>query len=381
MNGKFLLSVLFLVLSITFPALSQGNAASRIYIQVLQPERDNIPAEAAKQLENKLSQLVTANGIAEVDPANRFVLTSKASIVTKDVVPGPPAKVSMNIDFTFMVGDVIENKVYESVTVSTIGVGINENKAFIAAIKNVKPKNPELVSFLSNAKQEIVDYYATRCSQIKQEAEREAAAHNFDKAIYMLMQVPDVCDCAGDCQTLAIKFNRDKVDTHAASLLNKAKAAWAESPNEIGAVNAADYLSQIPGGTSSQKGVDALAAEIDAKLQADQKRAWQFKMQQYRDQVEKQKRDDQAQLEQQRADNEYRAEQQRADNTRRAIQQQADNERRAKQQQADIEYRQNQQAANNAARAQLIEACRQVGVAYANNQPKSVTYQRNVILW
>lgn len=381
MNGKSLLSVLFLVLSIAFPALSQGDATSRIYIQVLQPERDNIPAEAAKQLENKLSQLVTANGIAEVDPANRFVLTSKASIVTKDVVPGPPAKVSMNIDFTFMVGDVIENKVYESVTVSTIGVGINENKAFIAAIKNVKPKNPDLVSFLSNAKKEIVDYYTSRCSQIKQEAEREAAAHNFDKAIYMLMQVPDICDCAGDCQSLAIQYNRDKIDTHAASLLNKAKAAWAESPDEIGAANAADYLSQIPGGTSSQKGVDALAAEIDAKLQADQKRAWQFKMQQYRDQVEKQKRDDQARLEQQRADNEYRAEQQRADNERRAIQQQADNERRAKQQQADIQYRQNQQAANNAARAQLIEACRQVGVAYANNQPKSVTYQRNVILW
>lgn len=348
MKTKILFLVLFLGLSFAFPALSQGNATSRIYIQVFQPERDNIPAEAAKQLEIKLSQLVTARGVAEVDHANRFVITSKASIATKDIVPGPPAMVSMNINFTIMIGDIIENKVYESVTVSTTGAGINENKAFIAAIKNVKPKSPELVAFLSNAKQEIVEYYATRCSLIKQEAECEAAAHNFEKAIYMLMQVPDVCDCAGECQTLAIKYNTAKLNTSAASLLNKAKSAWAKSPDAEGAAHAADFLSQIPGGTSSQKEVDVLIAEINAKLRADQKQDWDFKMKQYNDQIEKQKRDDAARLEQQRADNE-----------RRSIQQQAD----------------------NAARQQAIEACRQVGVEFAKNQPKSVTYKKSLLSW
>lgn len=367
-KNRLLISFLFLMLFV-HSSFAQS-AVDHIYIQVAQPERENIPAEAAKQLEYKLTQLITANGIAEVDPANRFVLTSKASIITKDVVPGPPAKVSMNIDFTFMVGDVVDNKVFESFTISTVGIGVNENKAFIAAIKNVKPKNPELVSFLNAAKQEIVDYYTTRCGQIKQEAEREAAARNFDKAIYMLMQVPDVCDCAGDCQELAIKYNRTKVNTNAASLLNKAKAAWAESPDETGAANAAEILARIPGGTASQSGVDALIAEINKKLRADQKRAWDFKMQQYHDQVEKQKRDDQARLEQQRADNEYRA-----------VQQQADNERRAVQQQADIAYRSKQQDADIAARSQLIDACRQVGVAYAKNQPKSVTYNKSLLSW
>lgn len=359
--------LLFLLLSIMSGLRAQQD---KIYIQVMQPERENIPAEAAKQLEKKLMQLVDANGIAEIDPANRFILTSKASIITKDVTSGPPAKVSMNIDFTFIVGDVIENKVFESFTISAVGVGINENKAFISAIKNVKPQNPDLVAFLKTAKQEIVDYYTTRCGQIKQEAEREAAAHNFDKAIYMLMQVPDICDCSGDCQELAIKYNRNKINTNAAGLLNKAKAVWAESPDEIGAAKAADILAKIPGGTASQSGIDALIAEINKKLRADQKRAWDLKIQQYKDQIEQQKRADQARLEQQRADNEYRAKQQQADNERRAIQQQADNE-----------YRNRQQHADNAARTQAIEACRQVGIAYANNQPKSVTYNRNVILW
>lgn len=336
---KFLISLSLIVAFIMPDSLwaQQSEPDSRIYIQVLQPERDNIPAEAAKQIEGKLTQLVTANGIADIDPANRFVLTTKAAIITKDIVPGPPAKVSMNIDFTFMVGDVIDNKVFETFTISSVGVGINENKAMISAVKNIKPKNPELVEFLKKAKQEIVEYYSTRCVQIMQEAKQEAAAQNFDKAIYLLMQIPDVCDCAGDCRDLAIKYSKNKVNTNAATLLTKAKAAWAESPDATGAANAADIIARIPSGTTSQAGVNALIAEINTKLRADQKRDWDFKMQQYNDQIEKQKRDDQARLEQQRA--------------------------------------------NNEARVQQIEASRQVGLEYARNQPQVVTYHRNVILW
>lgn len=345
---KAILLSFLVLLSVGVKAQSTSNAESRIFIQVLQPERDNIPSEAAKQLELKLNQLLSANGIADTDPANRFILTTKASVLTKDIVPGPPAKVSMNIDFTFIIGDAEENKIYETFTISSAGVGINENKAFIAAIKNVKPKNPEMIAFLNTAKKEIVNYYSVRCAEIKQQAEREAAGQQFDKAIYLLMQVPDVCDCAADCQKLAIKYNRNKVNTNAATLLNKAKARWAESPNAKGASEAADLLAKIPGGTSSQADIDALSDEIKSKLKADEQRDWDFKMQQYRDNVEKQKRADQARLEQQRADNEYRSV---------------------------------QQAANNAARSQIIEAYRQVGLEYARNQPKSVTYQRNVILW
>ena len=40
-----------------------------IYISVVQPERNDIPQEAASQLENRMHQLITANGIADTDPA------------------------------------------------------------------------------------------------------------------------------------------------------------------------------------------------------------------------------------------------------------------------------------------------------------------------
>lgn len=166
------------------------------------------------------------------------------------------------------------------------------------------------------------------------------------------------------------KYSAEAVNNHAAALLNRAKAVWASSPNADGATSAADIISQIPANTSSQNGINKLTSEINAKLKADERKAWEFKMRQYSDRIEKQKRDDAARLEQQRANNEYRERQQMANNEYRRTQQAANNE-----------YRRTQQAADNAARRQYIEAARQIGIEYARNQPKSVTYQRNVILW
>lgn len=347
MRSIFFLFILF-ICSFSYVFAQSFDASSKVFMQVLQPERDNIPQESAKQLETKLTQLLSANGIADTDPINRFVLTSKAIVLTKDIVPGPPAKVSMNVEFVFMIGDVVENKVFETFSISTIGVGVNENKAMIAAIKNVKPKNPEMVAFLNKAKDEIVEYYKLRCSQIIKEAEADAAKREYEKAIYSLVQVPDICDCAEDCKSLAISYSRDRENFVASSLLNQAKAKWAESPNSKGAIVATELLEKISGGTTSQKEVDALLKEIGNKLKADEKKEWEFKMQQYQDKIEKQKRDDAARLEQQRVNN---------------------------------AYRERQQAADIAARQQLIESCRQVGLEYARNQPRSVTYQRNVVLW
>ena len=177
-----------------------------IYISVVQPERNDIPQEAASQLENRMHQLITANGIADTDPNGRFVITAKSFIVTKDIIGGAPQRVSQKIDFTFMIGDIIENKVFESYTFSAIGIGINENKSYINAITKMKTNSPQFTSFVEKAKEKIIQYYATRCEQIIIEAKQQAANHDYQQAIYQLMQVPNICDCAEKCQTLMIEY-------------------------------------------------------------------------------------------------------------------------------------------------------------------------------
>lgn len=340
-------------------SVSADSSVGDIYISVIQPERSEIPQEAAKQLENKMHQLITANGIADTDPNSRFVITAKSNIVTKDIIGGAPQRISQKVDFTFMIGDVIENKVFESYTFSTIGIGINENKSYINAITKMKMNNPQFTQFVEKSKEKIFQYYAARCEQIILEAKQHAANHDYQQAIYLLMQVPNICDCAEKCQTLMIDYYDAYTETTAAELLNDAKSKWASAPNSEGAAMAADVIAQIPAGTKIQTELDALIAEINKKLREDEKRDWAFKMKQYEDEQARQKREFQLRKQQQEADIAYRNRQQAADN----------------------EYRRTEQIARDQRRRMLIDACRQVGLAFAKNYQPPTYYVKNVYAW
>ena len=374
----FLLLLTFVVLG-NFKVSAQEN--DRIYISVYQPDKDEITSEASKHLTNKMKNLILAHGISDEDDNNRFVITSKILVTTKDIVPSTPQRISEKIEFTFMIGDVIENKVFESVSISTVGVDINETKAMINAIKKINIKNSQFESFISNAKKKIESYYTERCNQILTQARQSAANRDFDSAIYQLMQVPSICDCAEECQNLEIELYQQRIDLNAEQLLNQAQSIWASSPTIDGASRAAEIIKQIPSGSSSQPKVELLISDIESKLKEDQRKEWAFKIQKYKDNIAREKREYALRAEQQKSDNEYRAKQQVSDNAYRAKQQASDNAFRANQQAANNAYRANQQTADNAARRQYIEACRQVGLEYAKNQPKTVVYRKNVILW
>lgn len=347
MNIKHIVLV-GVVLLMSWSKISAESSVGDIFISVVQPERSEIPQEAAKLLENKMRQLITANGVADTDPNGRFVITVKSNVLTRDIVGGAPQRVSQKIEFTFMVGDVAENKVFESCTFTAIGIGINENKSYINAISKIKTTTPQFTSFVEKSKEKILQYYISRCEQIVLEAKQQAANREYQQAIYMLMQVPNICDCAETCQTLMIEYYDAYTETTAAGLLNDAKAKWASSPNANGASLVADIIGRIPVNTKVQGELDALVAEIDQKLREDEKRDWAFKMLQYNDEIARQKREFQLRQQQQAADN---------------------------------AYRQQEQANRDARRRMLIDACRQVGLALANRYQPPTYYITTIRRW
>ena len=338
----------------------------QLYISVVQPERSEISAEAGKQLERKMTQLLTANGISSQDANNRFVMTAKVDITSKDIVASTPQRISEKIDLTLLVGDVVENKVFETVTIPLIGIGINENKAFIAAINQLKPQNAKLSEFLDRAKKKIVEYYAIRCSQIIMQAQKLASGNEYDEAIYQLMQIPDICDCAKECQDLMIEYIIKRNDAIAAQLYNEARARWAASPTQQGASEVADIIAKIPVNTSSESKVNSLINTINKKLRDDEKRQWEFKMKQYNDAQAKEQREYQLRVEQQMADNKLREKRLEAE---------------TQQKKSEMEARQRQQAEEQAIRMKWINTAKSVGLGFANNLPKTVTVAKSILSW
>lgn len=162
---------------------------------------DGIPDQAKKSLEAKMEQAISKNGFGSNTRADRFVMFAKCNIIEKDVAPTTPPRIMQTVEVTFIIGDVIENTTYASASFELKGIGTNETKAWQTAFSKLKADNPGLVSMFESASEKIESYYSANCKKIMSEARTFAATGDYDRAIYLLMSVPDVC---GNCRYEAL---------------------------------------------------------------------------------------------------------------------------------------------------------------------------------
>ncbi len=264
----------------------------RMSINVQRPINRTIPSEAMDQLEDKMHQIITTAGISDNAINRRFALTATVSVVKKDIISGSPARVSQTLEIAFYVKDVIDRKEYGNAVISAVGVGLNENKAFIMAFSNIKPGTPKLQKMIEDSKDLIVAYYRTNIDNIIANAYVQVQQGNFDKALYQIAQVPDVCtDCTDKCRKATVDIYQKKIDSEGEKLLQSAKAAWAAEPNADGAVRASRFLAKVDLMAACQPQVGELMDEMKAKVIDDEQKAWEFELQQYEDEKAREQRD------------------------------------------------------------------------------------------
>ena len=339
--------VLLLLLSFQTQAQAKLEDFGRIILNTYLPENNSIPSEAKKALETKLNQITTNNGMGGSSANPRFIITAVLNVGTKDIIPGPPQMIAQNIDVTLFVGDAITNTVFSNTVLSIKGVGTNENKSLIDAIKNINPKNKDITAFLEEGKNKIISYYTTQCDFIIKDAETLAKQQKFDEAIYKLALVPEVCkECYFKCLDDLTKIYQQKIDADCKLKFNEAKTTWTANQNPAGAEKAGDILSAINPEATCQSEITLFIKNIDAKLKADEKARWQFKMKQYADKIAIKK--DQIRIAEEKG-------------------------------KRDDVYRENQSVRNLELDKIRANSYREIAVEQARNQPKTVTY--NNIYW
>lgn len=302
---------IFCFCSFIFEHKAQTSNEDRISINTLVADRD-IPEEAVQHLETKLKHALTINGIVDNGYTERFVLTAKVNIISKDVVATTPVRISQKMEVAFIIGDIIENRIYESHSISLAGIGINENKAFIAAFQRLNPRDKELQGMIASAKEKIVTFYTNDCEKILVQAEDLAKMDKMNEAIFRLVSVPNICnECFLRCQQKAADIYIQKINSEAVALLQQAQIAWMKQPNITGANSVATIINQINPKANNYQEVINLRKKIESKLQADAKREWDFQMKKYED--------------------------------------------------------------SQAFKLSIVDACKAIGVAFGNGQPKSVT--------
>lgn len=263
----------------------------RVILNTYIPDNNSIPSEAKKALETKLNQITTNNGMGGSAANPRFIITAVLNVGTKDIISGPPQMIAQNIDITLFVGDAITNTIFSNTIVSVKGVGTNENKALIDAIKNINPKNKDITAFLEEGKNKIISYYTTQCDFIIKDAETLAKQQKFEEAIYKLALVPEVCkDCYFKTSELVGNLFQQKMDTDCKAKLAKAKLLWSGQQNQIKAEEVIEILSKINPNANCFNDAENFAKQISNKLKADEKVKLKLALKKYNDKIDLEKR-------------------------------------------------------------------------------------------
>jgi hypothetical protein len=327
----------------------------RIILNTYLPENIALPAEAKNLLSTKLNQITSNNGMGGSQINPRFIITANVNVGTKDIIPGPPQLIAQNLDITLFIGDALTNTIFSNVTFSLKGVGNNENKAFIEAFKTLNPKNKELLSFLEEGKSKIINYYASNCDFIVKDAETLVKLGKFDEAIYKLSLIPEVSqNCYFTCLDRMASIYQQKIDADCKVKFNEAKISWTASQTPAGAEKAGDILSSINPMAICQTEVSDFVKTIDAKLKADEKAKWQFKMNQYADKIASQKEAVRIAEEKGKRDDIYRE----------------------NQSQRDAVLQEKQLSRNLELDKLRASSYREIALEQARNQPKTITYSK-----
>ena len=240
----FVLSICFAQAQTTTGKMSDKG---RLALAVWVPDQiENMPAIAKKNLENKLMQIVTANGMGGDAMNSRFIITANVIVTTKDITPTAPPMQAYTLDVTLYIGDGFEGKSFSSYTTTCKGVGENETKAYNAALKNVKTSDPNYQSFIEKGKTKIIEYYNAQCDIIIKEAKTLAGQNKFDEAIWKLTSVPDVCtECWNKCMAVIPEIFQKKIDFECKTKLTEANNLWNAGQSWDAAQSAGAILATI----------------------------------------------------------------------------------------------------------------------------------------
>lgn len=270
----FILSVASYLATTTVSAQSSDNLGLMTLATYLDPMVEEKTTGTTSVLENKLGQIVSANGMG--NGFSRFIITANVTVITKDVLGTAPASYAYTLDLTLFIGDGIDGNVFARYPMTIKGVGNNETKALISALRTVNPNNKELQDFVSKAKEQIVNYYSSRCDLIIKQARMLENQNQFDEAIYSLMSIPEASSCYTKGLEVVNEIYNQKVERECKIKLQEAKNLWNANPTVEGANKVAAILSEIDPRVNCYKEVSAFATTVGKRVLELDGREWNF---------------------------------------------------------------------------------------------------------
>jgi hypothetical protein len=317
MKSIITLCILFVTTYNVYAQNTSGKSddAARITLAAFVPQQiEQMPEAARSSLANKLSQIVTQNGLGGKASNERFIITANINVISKELTASAPPLQAFVLDITLYIGDGIDGTKFSSVSTEVKGIGESETKAYISALKSLKTTDPKYQSFIEKGKTKIIEYYNSKCDFIIKDAQKFSSQNKCEEAIFKLTSVPEVCkSCYEKCMDAIAPIYKQQIDRECKLKLAEATNIWSANQTVDAANQAGKILSKIEPGASCFGEVKTLSNAIASRVKELDSREWNYQLK------------EQAQV------------------------------------------------------SELIQAYRDIGVAYGNGQPQTITY--NVIGW
>lgn len=272
-----LFSALLILLSLKSYTQTDDDASRIILNAYVSDDIEGLTASAKNVLLNKMEQIASANGLSGSNVVPRFILTPNITVIEKDITTTAPPMVALSLDITLYVGDGVDGIKYVSESFTVNGVGKNETKAYISAVKKLNAKSPEMQSFIDAGRNKIVEYYKQNCDFILKQAKSFEEQHEYEKAIYLLTTVPSVCtECYDKCMAAALPVYEKYRNLICQQKLTEAQAIWnagqdIESANRVG-----EILVSIDPESACFNEVQNLMSQVEAKVKEIDDREWNY---------------------------------------------------------------------------------------------------------
>lgn len=242
----------------------------RIPLSVIVDNPDGtLPGAVENALGNSLERAVTANGMSADLQYGQFILVPRIDVLDKSIHQGPPVQVVNNLGVTLYIADAYSKTKFSSIYLELDGVGNNETKSMMVAVRQLNASNGRLATFIESGKKKIIDYYDRNYKRILSEAQRKVGMQRYEEAIMLAASIP-ACSTGGDEATaFGMKIYTKYRDICNQKILNRAMAIWAANPTADGAHEAGIYLAAIDPEAACYNDALKLYSEIKAQVRSD----------------------------------------------------------------------------------------------------------------
>lgn len=234
----------------------------------------SMPYGICEILSQKLSNVISQNGIQSQMGESRFILTCNVTEESKNVLSTSPTQIAYVLDIHMFIGDGETGTKYISESFRIKGVGVTEEKAYRNAIKNLNAKSDQMVSFVGRGSKMIIDYYENNKIQILSSIRSNITGKNLERAAYELCLIPQECSYYNEVQNLLGQVNGRIVDNYSSELFLSAKSIWATEQNESSANQVAELISKIDPNASCFFEANKFMNSVTERMEQLNNREW-----------------------------------------------------------------------------------------------------------